>query len=111
MTDKSSQGRSGNPGYIDGLPVLVGKADLVNVGAQITPIDGFKIVGADATGKCTTSLPEGVQGDPTLQFNLDLSYGCGESLDLAELQAFCEDAASLDGYDIFGNLNNFESFG
>ena len=44
------QGESGNPGYIDGLPMLIGKADAS--GAVQIYEDGFRIRGGDSIGRC-----------------------------------------------------------
>jgi len=44
------QGTSGNPGYIDGLPLLIGKADVS--GAMNIYEEGFRVRGGDITGKC-----------------------------------------------------------
>lgn len=42
------QGKSGNPGYIDGLPVLIGQADAS--GAMQLYEEGFRIRGGDSIG-------------------------------------------------------------
>ena len=72
------QGTSGSPGYIDGLPLLIGQED--PSGATVIFEDGFRISGGDMTGACigpvTDSNMLADMGDPTLKFNVDLSYGC-----------------------------------
>ena len=72
------QGTSGSPGYIDGLPLLIGKADAS--GATQIYEDGFRLSGGDMTGSCVGPVPDSdmlaEMGDPTVKFNVDLSYGC-----------------------------------
>ena len=43
---KKTIGRSGNPGYIVGLPLLLGEIDTVNEGAMRVYQDGFVGTGA-----------------------------------------------------------------
>lgn len=50
VTSEESRSRSGNPGYIDGLPVLAGKLNAANYMEVFT--DGLSILGADKTGEC-----------------------------------------------------------
>jgi len=77
QTSEVVGGKSGNPGYIDGLPLLVGKKDATTSAVSVSE-DGFRIRGGDLTGKCyedaTGILSE--MGDPVLKFNIDMSYGC-----------------------------------
>lgn len=47
-SSSSSRGRSGNPGYINGLPVVLGKADSTNAGAKLVYQGGFELRGANA---------------------------------------------------------------
>lgn len=84
------QGKSGNPGYIDGLPVLIGQAD-PSGGMQLYE-DGFRIRGGDSTGKCMpkTTAELGEMGDPTLRFSVDLSYGCSMKMTLDQLKESCD---------------------
>jgi len=44
-------GKSGNPGYIDGLPLLVGKKDKAT-GAVVMVEEGFRLRGGDSRGRC-----------------------------------------------------------
>ena len=78
-------GQSGNPGYIDGLPMLIGQTQ--SSGAVQINEQGVRVRGGDQTGKCikTTSDELGEMGDPTLKFNVDLNYGCTLSYNLADL--------------------------
>lgn len=95
-------GRSGNPGYLDGLPVLVGvptgsssASTAGNDGTTTDPFaitdadkvdaypSGFKVRGADAEGKCIDSsgatsarIEDFDYFDPVLEFNQDLVYSC-----------------------------------
>jgi hypothetical protein len=69
-------GRSGNPGYIDSLPLLVGSADNDNAGAKLVYQDGFTVRGGDTEGTCMSGaftnseeINDAVRGDPTLLFN------------------------------------------
>jgi hypothetical protein len=92
-------GRSGNPGYLDGLPVLVGVPTGSGSGTTlpedevpfaITDADrvdvfpsGFKVRGADDKGLCIDSSSPASSNiesfdyfDPVLEFNQDLVYTC-----------------------------------
>jgi hypothetical protein len=86
ITSEESQGRSGNPGYIDGFPVLVGRDDPSNSGAQIVSKSGFQANGANAAGICKEGSSfdaiKGLESDPILNFNVDLTYPCGLQMDL-----------------------------
>lgn len=76
------QGTSGSPGYIDGLPLLIGKQDSASKAVQIYE-DGFRLTGGDMTGKCIGPVADSdmlaEMGDPILRFNVDLSFGCSLS--------------------------------
>ena len=105
------QGRSGNPGYIAGFPVLVGSKDPANDGAKLVYSDGFPITGADMLGKCITTAkaPDTFYtdfGNPILRFEENLIAGCSYPLTKAELESLCTDGANLLGeFDIFKNLD------
>ena len=107
-------GKSGNPGYIDGLPMLLGKKDQSSGAVSITE-DGFRVRGGDSTGKCiegsfSSNLSE--MGDPVLKFNVDLSYGCSMVYNLQELKDNCSSANSpLADLEIFKNLETIDTFG
>ena len=106
-------GKSGNPGYIDGLPLLVGKKD-ANTEAVAVAEQGFLVRGGDSTGRCfkSTNANLSEMGDPTLKFNVDLSYGCTLEYTLQELKDNCNPVKNpLDQYEIFSNLNEIDSFG
>jgi len=67
------QGRSGNPGYISGFPVLIGSTDVDNEGAKLVYQEGFPISGADMYGKCiptqkTAEIFYNDFGNPVLNF-------------------------------------------
>jgi len=51
VTDDENFGRSGNPGYIDGLPVLVGKDNALEYKEVFER--GLSILGATKTGTCS----------------------------------------------------------
>ena len=48
--EKLLQAKSGNPGYLDGYPLLAGFYSTENDGAISTFDKGFKIMGADSNG-------------------------------------------------------------
>ena len=108
------QGTSGSPGYIDGLPLLIGKADAS--GATQIYEDGFRLSGGDMTGACVGPVTDSDMlahmGDPTVRFNVDLSYGCTLSYTQQELRDICSSTNSpVANLEIFKNLNNIDSFG
>lgn len=105
--DQVVQGKSGNPGYIDGLPVLIGRKDAASGAMQLYE-DGFRIRGGDATGQClkSTDAELGEMGDPTLRFSVDLSYGCSIKMTLSELQENCDLFSSpIASLELFNNLD------
>lgn len=67
---------SGNPGYIDGLPLLLGQA--TESGAMQIDESGMRIRGGDSVGNCMQETDSELieMGDPTVRFGVDLSYGC-----------------------------------
>jgi hypothetical protein len=88
-SDSQQQPKSGNPGYINGLPLLVGKLDSVSGGVQ-SYNQGFRLTGADLQGNCFTSNPASALtiaglGDPYVTFGEDLLYSCSVSLNESEL--------------------------
>jgi len=94
---------------MDGLPVIVGK--LLTNGAVDTYQDGFRVVGGDSKGKCIRSSElanadfMSHMGDPTLRFNVDLSYGCTLDFTYQELKSKCSSVqAPLANLEIFNNL-------
>ena len=106
-------GKSGNPGYIDGLPLLVGKADPATKAVAVAP-EGFVVRGGDSTGRCykSTDADLSEMGDPVLKFNVDLSYGCSIDYTLEELKQACDPIANeIEELEIFSNLKNIDSFG
>ena len=104
-------GQSGNPGYIDGLPLLLGKKD--TSGAVAVSPDGFRVRGGDLQGKCINAATGDMSemGDPLLKFNVDLSYGCALEYTLAELEAKCKETTPLADLEIFKNMETVDSFG
>lgn len=112
------QKNSGNPGYIDGLPLKVGFQSAVN-----QPIssyqDGFEISGADQEGKCIMTQPTSSAtsiidyGDPVINFNEELSYGCFVKYKADALKTFCsaDNSATVKAMQIFKNLDEFKKFG
>ena len=112
---ETTRGRSGNPGYINGLPVLLGKADSANAGAKLVYQGGFEVRGADVQGQCfaeSRASEVGDLGDPIINFGEDLSYACSKALTLAELQQGCTSGALLPwNHEIFKSLNEATYFG
>ena len=103
---------------MEGFPLMVGKKQ--DNGAIEMYQGGFKIVGGDSKGKCINSnlitggnadfLAE--MGDPTLKFNVDLSYGCFMEYTHSELESKCSSVqAPLVNLEIFNNLDKFDHFG
>lgn len=90
--DALIQKRSGNPGYMDGYPFLLGKQSTAGKVIE-SYIDGFQITGADKNGKCFDAAPASGSfrdlDDPVVKFNTDLSYGCSRSFSYDELKDFC----------------------
>ena len=83
---------SGNPGYIDGLPLLLGKADSESGAMQIDE-SGLRIRGGDSVGNCMQETDAELieMGDPTVRFGVDLSYGCNLEYNWADFKAMCDD--------------------
>ena len=83
-------------GYLDSYPVKFGYIDAAEQteGGPITTYeDGFTISGADATGKCYAGDNDLLlsYGDPVVNFNEDMSYGCvvEKGLTAADLETKC----------------------
>ena len=113
-TDGIIQGTSGSPGYIDGLPLLIGKGDAS--GATQIYEDGFRLSGGDIRGHCMGTVSNGdllaEMGDPTVRFNVDLSYGCILPYTFQELKNSCSSTSTpVANLEIFKNLNLIDTFG
>ena len=72
-TEQVVQSRSGNPGYITGLPLLIGQPDPANEGAKLVYQNGFQVSGVDSLGRCIMApKPKGTLnadiGDPVVNF-------------------------------------------
>lgn len=112
------QKNSGNPGYIDGLPLKVGFQSADNEPVSSYQ-DGFEILGADQAGKCIMTPPAASAtsitdyGDPVINFNEELSYGCNVRYKPDDLKTFCkaDSQATVKGMQIFKNLDEFKKFG
>jgi len=81
---KKTIGRSGNPGYMVGLPLLLGQKDPGNEGAMLVYQDGFVGTGAKQNGDCLKTPAQDREkyfqnGDPVVTFGENLSYGCSLS--------------------------------
>ena len=75
-TGNSTQAKSGNPGYIPGFPLLLGSQNALNSSAIDTYQDGFRLVGADSNGRCTSGQSVYMNGDPVVNFLENVIYGC-----------------------------------
>lgn len=88
--------RSGNPGYLPGLPLLfkstAASADLVTL----------KLGGVNADGMCTT---EGnayyLATSPVLAFRRELIYTCFQTFTYTQLKQYCETNTGNSGADFF----------
>jgi hypothetical protein len=93
-----------------GLPFLVGKPD-PSTGGILSYSQGFQLKGSNQYGQCLTSIsPDALTdfGDPFLNFGETITYGCGVSLTLAELQAYCANSeTNTKTLAIFQNLEFF----
>ena len=106
---QQSQFRSGNPGYIVGLPLLVGRKLDNAVEAYER---GFMLRGGDAVGQCLSEVSDLKDfGDVSINFGEDIIYGCTKRLNLNDLQNYCNDQNNLAGQGIYKNLEFFEYFG
>lgn len=78
------RGRSGNPGYLPGLPLL--NAQLVNLGgarAMLARVPGLAVYGA--------SGPHCIDADPSdfINFGEDTITGCSLQLDFQQFSQLC----------------------
>jgi len=96
--DATIQYKSGNPGYIVGMPLLVGRRDIgiggggTGSGAIQAYQRGFPVTGADYTGRCYLDTAYDAlkdNGDPVLNFGENLVYGCAITMTEAEFQSYC----------------------
>ena len=79
--------RSGNPGYIPGMPTLGATSQSLNetVSHVLTQKNGFTAMGTGVGGKCSSSSPTG----SIVGFANDMFVGCTHSMTRDELQEFC----------------------
>ena len=68
------------------------------------------------TGSCVGPVTDSdmlaEMGDPTVKFNVDLSYGCTLSYTLQELKDVCNSINTpVANLEIYKNLNNIDTFG
>ena len=109
--------RSGHPGYIVGLPLLLGKKEDVATDPPTEAIsiyeNGFVGTGADSVGRCVeTGQGDNyyLASDPVVTFGENLSYGCSVELTGPELESRCGSFA-LSEYEIFKNLERVDMVG
>jgi len=100
--------RSGNPGYINGLPLLIGQknGNIVNVYSH-----GFELTGVNADGSCVAANTN--TWNPwatTIGFNEKVVFGCTLSMAEAAYKNFCENAEFAD-YEIFDQIGFIETIG
>ena len=90
-----SRSQSGSPGYVNGLPVLLGKPNTVDTNFIDANENGFQLYGADDTGNCLIETTDPIDptafyySNPVIKFANDAMYGCKISYTSAELQTFC----------------------
>ena len=95
---------------------MVGRKDESNGGAVQIYESGFRLRGGDALGNCFTALSDSdlltEMGDPTLKFNVNVSYGCKLSFTRDELLSNCDSLNNpLSNLEIFKNLEQIDVFG
>jgi Protein of unknown function (DUF1619) len=105
-SEEDSQMKSGNPGYIVGLPMLIGQDDSSTQGI-LAYEGGFQLKGADFEGACMTSVAtkDYDYGDPVVTFGEDLTYGCALKMNKEQLKNYCGATTQFLDYPIFTNLN------
>lgn len=75
--------RSGNPGYMNGLPVRVGKQSTDGELTAISELDkGLRIIGP---GPCSTDLV----GTASVDFGQDIQTSCTKTMTQAEFESYC----------------------
>lgn len=79
--------RSGNPGYISGMPTLGATSLSLNetVSRVFAQNNGFTAMDTGVGGKCSNSSPTG----SVVGFANDMFVGCTHSMTRGELQEFC----------------------
>ena len=83
------RGRSGNPGYIVGLPLLNGELETYGAEEAINArVPGLKVFGSSTSAKCDpgADIPETSQ---TVNFGEDVVAGCILELSYQNFSAFC----------------------
>lgn len=102
-----ARGRSGNPGYLPGLPVLAGvlTSDPTSGSSKtavLAATEGLQLVGPGSGGACAVSggaASSAAASTSSIRFGEDVVVGCSLSLTPAELETLCTAAgvASLPG--------------
>ncbi len=84
-----------------GLPVLIGRNN--SDGAIEAYERGFQLKGGDRSGQCLESANDEMSeiGDPFVSFGEDTTYGCSKRMNLANLQAYCENADGVKNLPLF----------
>eukprot|EP00347_Sterkiella_histriomuscorum_P008496 403344876 len=83
--------RSGNPGYLKGLPLLVSFGD--NGGGQRVNTNGFRLYGGDNQGRCFNQLTTNSQNTfstSIVNFGQDVATSCQVQLTQAQLKSYCQ---------------------
>ena len=50
-------------------------------------------------------------GDPIVTFGEDLTYGCGVTMNRAQLEEYCNNGTQIISYPLFSNLDFFTKYG
>lgn len=93
-----ARAKSGNPGYLDGLPVVAGSVVTQGSGSDekraVQPLSGgLEVFAPTGGGTCPSAGSAEGQGTPVL-FGYDAVVECGEELTAALLKARCESGAA-----------------
>jgi hypothetical protein len=89
--------RSGNPGYLHGLPLLAGIASSDSTGASVIRAQqpGMALPAVSLTGDCGDGM-----ADLPVHFGVDVRAGCSLTLSRDELEAMCGGGGSYMSSDI-----------
>ncbi|CAG9313766.1 unnamed protein product [Blepharisma stoltei] len=109
QTQETVTVKSGNPGYIVGKPVLLGKLqsdNTINVYSS-----GYPVYGASLTGQCLTSS-QTTSNPPVINFRQDFVYSCYYPLSYPALSSYCTTYnEKLPIFSIFDDITHVGKFG
>lgn len=85
--------RSGNPGYIQGLPLLSGTRDYTagDTDTMVARVPGLEVMGSATDGMCP-NVTRGALPTQSVEFGVDMMTGCMLSLTQSELATMCDDS-------------------